>query len=55
MRVLGVDPGYATVGYGIVDYVGNKFVSCDYGAIVTPAKTPIESRLEQHRPHYMRR
>ena len=47
MRVLGVDPGYATVGYGIVDYVGNKFVSCDYGAIVKTAKTPIESRLEQ--------
>lgn len=47
MRVLGVDPGYATVGFGIVDYNGNKFTWSDYGAILTPAKTPIESRLEQ--------
>lgn len=47
MRVLGIDPGYATVGYGAVDYEGNKFVWSEHGAIITPAKTPFESRLEQ--------
>ena len=25
MRVLGIDPGYAIVGWGVVDYVGNRF------------------------------
>lgn len=47
MKILGVDPGIATVGYGIVDYTGNKFTFADYGAIITPAKTPLENRLEQ--------
>mgnify|MGYP004508120943 FL=1 len=45
MIILGVDPGIATVGYGMVEYVGNKFVSSDYGAILTPAKTDLEDRL----------
>ena len=47
MRILGVDPGFATVGYGIVDYTGNKFYGSDYGAIKTLAKTPFEDRIEQ--------
>ena len=25
MRVLGIDPGYAIVGWGVVEYVGNRF------------------------------
>lgn len=47
MRVLGIDPGYATVGYGAVDYEGNRFTWSDHGAIITPAGTPFEDRLEQ--------
>ena len=47
MRILGVDPGIATVGYGVVEYEGNKFLASDYGAILTPAHTPLEDRLEQ--------
>ena len=47
MRILGIDPGYATVGFGVVDYVNGKFTCVDYGAIQTPAKTPFEDRLEQ--------
>ena len=47
MIILGIDPGIATVGYGIVEYKGNKFISSDYGAIITPAKTPTEHRLHQ--------
>lgn len=25
MRVLGIDPGYAIVGWGVLDYTGNRF------------------------------
>ena len=46
MRILGIDPGYATVGFGVVDYVDGKFTSVDYGAIQTAAKTPFDDRLE---------
>ena len=45
MRILGIDPGYAIVGYGIVDSVLSRFTVIDYGVITTPAKIPIEDRL----------
>lgn len=47
MIILGIDPGIATVGWGVIEYSGNKFGECDYGAILTPAHTPLEDRLEQ--------
>lgn len=47
MTILGIDPGVATVGWGVVEYVGNKFVGADYGAITTPAHTLLEHRLMQ--------
>ena len=25
MRIIGIDPGYAIVGYGVIDYIGGKF------------------------------
>lgn len=46
MRILGIDPGYAIVGYGIVDTNGYKFGVVGYGAITTPAKTPFPKRLK---------
>ncbi len=46
MVVLGIDPGYAIVGWGVVEYVGNKFRTIDYGAILTDAKMHFEHRLE---------
>lgn len=46
MRIIGIDPGYAIVGYGILDSVGIRFNAVDYGVITTPAKIPIEDRLE---------
>ncbi len=46
MRILGIDPGYATVGYGIVDTNGFKFSVVGYGAITTPAKMPFPQRLQ---------
>ena len=46
MRILGIDPGYAIVGTGIVDYVGNKFRTVDYHAVTTDAGVPFELRLK---------
>jgi crossover junction endodeoxyribonuclease RuvC len=46
MIILGIDPGIAIVGYGIIEYKDNKFKVIDYGAITTPAHTNILSRLE---------
>ncbi len=45
MRIIGIDPGYAIVGYGIVDYNSNHFSVVDYGAVTTKAHTPFDSRL----------
>ena len=47
MRILGLDPGIATVGFGIVDTEKNKqrLVTC--GVITTPAHTPLTQRLDQ--------
>lgn len=46
MRILGIDPGYAIVGYGIVDYSSNRFKVVDYGAVTTQAHTPFDLRLQ---------
>ena len=43
MRILGVDPGYAIVGFGVLEYTGTTFTPITYGAITTAAETP---RLE---------
>jgi crossover junction endodeoxyribonuclease RuvC len=45
MRVLGIDPGTAIVGYGILDYKGNNFEIVDYGCIFTDKNLPMEDRL----------
>ncbi len=42
---MGIDPGYAIVGFGVVDYTNNKFTTLDYGVVTTQAKTPFEDRL----------
>lgn len=46
MIILGIDPGYAIVGYGIIDYTNNHFTVLDYGAITTPAGMDFNRRLE---------
>lgn len=45
MRVLGIDPGYAIVGWGVVEYVGNRFAPVGFGAVITEKDTPFEQRL----------
>ena len=45
MRILGIDPGYAIVGWGIIDSERGSLRPVAYGAITTPAHTPLEERL----------
>ncbi len=45
MIILGIDPGYATVGCGIVECKNGRFRAIDGLAIVTPVKMPFEKRL----------
>ncbi|MGN1081089.1 MAG: crossover junction endodeoxyribonuclease RuvC [Acutalibacteraceae bacterium] len=46
MIILGVDPGYATIGWGVVKYEGSSFTVIDYGAVITPPKIEFDKRLE---------
>ena len=43
---MGIDPGYAIVGYGVLDYRSNHFGIVDFGAITTPAGMDFGRRLE---------
>lgn len=47
MRIMGIDPGIATIGFGVVDSDRNqqKLIQC--GVISTPAHTSLSSRLAQ--------
>lgn len=45
MKIIGIDPGYAIVGYGVIEYHSSRFTTLDYGAITTAAGTPFEERL----------
>lgn len=47
MVILGIDPGYAIVGYGVLDYRANRFQVLEYGAVTTQAGTPFNDRLAQ--------
>ena len=47
MIVIGIDPGYAIVGIGVVEYVGNKFRTLEYNAITTPAGMNTVARLKK--------
>ena len=43
--ILGIDPGYAIVGYGVIEYLNNHFRVLDFGAITTQAHTDFNDRL----------
>lgn len=45
MIIMGVDPGFAIMGYGIIDYYGNHFEVLDYGTVTTTADLPLARRL----------
>ncbi len=64
MIVLGIDPGTAALGYGIVESTGGRLRSVDYGCLVTSPDATLPERLlaihrhvdgliERHRPDVM--
>lgn len=46
MRVLGIDPGTAITGYGVVEEKAGELKAVAFGAIRTPAKQPLPARLQ---------
>ena len=46
MVILGIDPGYAIVGYGVIRAQNGRFVPLEHGAIVTKAGENFNRRLE---------
>lgn len=45
MRILGIDPGYGIVGYGVIDYINGQYNVIDYGVIETPKEESMPARL----------
>lgn len=45
MIVLGIDPGYAILGYGVVRAEGNRLLALGYGVVETSRETPFPERL----------
>ena len=45
MVILGIDPGLATVGWGVIRSDGSRHKALAYGSVVTPAHTATEKRL----------
>jgi len=46
VRVLGIDPGTAITGWGVVEGDGNDLQPVAYGVVTTPAGTPLPQRLQ---------
>ena len=46
MRIIGIDPGTGTMGFGVIDVIKDKMKLVDAGVITTPAHTPHDERLE---------
>ena len=44
-RVLGIDPGIASMGYGLIECSGDKLTAIDYGCLSTKANEQITDRL----------
>ena len=46
MIILGIDPGTAMLGFGVVERTGTRLRAVDYGVIKTPPNLPLPARLE---------
>lgn len=46
MKIMGIDPGYAIVGYGVILADAGRYKPLEYGAITTQAHTDFSERLE---------
>lgn len=47
MLICGIDPGLAISGYGVLEYVGNKFKVVEYGVMTTQSSEEFPKRLKQ--------
>lgn len=47
MRILGIDPGIATVGFAVLEAEKGRQALTTCGVITTPAHTPLSSRLDR--------
>jgi len=47
MIILGIDPGLATMGYGVINAVKGNYSVIDYGAVITPKECTLPQRLKQ--------
>jgi crossover junction endodeoxyribonuclease RuvC len=45
MRIIGIDPGTATTGFGVIEHHHGRYTFVDAGVITTPAHTPMPDRL----------
>lgn len=45
MTIVGIDPGLAVTGFGVVRHVGNRFELVEHGTVATPPGEPLEVRL----------
>lgn len=45
MIILGIDPGFATIGYGVISVENGKVRAVDYGVIKTPKENTFPERL----------
>ena len=45
MRILGIDPGLAIVGWGVIEAQGGRFYPVACGSVTTPAHTEVDLRL----------
>ncbi|MDD6175827.1 MAG: crossover junction endodeoxyribonuclease RuvC [Firmicutes bacterium] len=46
MIILGIDPGYAIVGFGVIRHEQSRYIPLEYGAVSTAAETDFSRRLE---------
>ena len=46
MKIIGIDPGYAIMGYGIIEVKGNHFTSRKHGVVTTDSKSIMPERLK---------
>lgn len=53
MIIFGIDPGLAISGYGVLNYIGNKFEVIDYGAVTTESTEEFPKRLKIIYDRYM--
>lgn len=47
MRILGIDPGIATMGYGVIDKIGNSLKHITHGVITTKKDLTLSERIFQ--------